>query len=117
VAAARLAGAHEMIGRLPEGYGSPAGPSAGLSGGQRHHLPLARALHGNPRLLVLDEPEAGLDAAGILALRAAVAAAKARGAAVVLVTHQPADWAELVEMRLQLSGKPDGSWRIEERAA
>jgi ATP-binding cassette subfamily C protein len=116
VAAARQAGAHETIGRLPEGYGHGAGGNAGLSGGQRQMVALARALYGNPRLLVLDEPEAGLDQTGLVGLRAAVATAKARGAVVVLVTHQPGDWTELVDLRLRLSpgkGKAEGSWNLE----
>lgn len=113
IAAARAAGAHETIGRLPEGYGSAAGPGAGLSGGQRQAVGLARAMFGAPALLVLDEPEAGLDATGLLALQRAVAAAKARGAAVVLVSHQPAAWAELAELQLRLG--EDGAWNLATR--
>jgi ABC-type protease/lipase transport system fused ATPase/permease subunit len=107
-AAARAAGAHETIGRLPEGYGSPAGPSAGLSGGQRQAVSMARAMFGDPALLVLDEPEAGLDGIGLAALQRSVAAAKARGAAVVLVSHQPGGWAEMVDLRLTLGGADGG---------
>jgi ATP-binding cassette subfamily C protein len=113
IAASRLAGSHDVVGRLPQGYASPAGASAGLSGGQRQAVALARALFGDPALLVLDEPEAGLDANGLVALRGAVAAAKRRGAVVVLVTHQPGDWAELVDFRLDLQ-PPGGAWSVME---
>jgi ABC-type protease/lipase transport system fused ATPase/permease subunit len=112
VAASRLAGAHEAVGRLPAGYDSAAGPEAGLSGGQRRLVALARALHGGPRLLVLDEPEAGLDAPGRAALRAAVAtAARGGGAAVLLVTHDPAAWRGVLDGVLRIGA--DGAWRAE----
>ncbi|HEV7265000.1 MAG TPA: ATP-binding cassette domain-containing protein [Falsiroseomonas sp.] len=114
IAAAREAGAHEAIGRLPEGYASAAGPNAGLSGGQRQAVATARAMFGAPALLVLDEPEAGLDASGVAGLRRAVAAAKARGAVVVLVSHQPAEWAEHADCKLQLGA--DGSWELNARS-
>ncbi len=114
VAAARDAGVHEVIGRLPEGYASPAGPSSGLSGGQRQAVALARAAFGAPALLVLDEPEAGLDPEGVAALLRAVERAKARGAVVVLVTHGPAAWEALVDHRIRLGGA-DGAWEVESR--
>ncbi|MGG5811732.1 ATP-binding cassette domain-containing protein [Falsiroseomonas sp. CW058] len=111
IAAARAAGTHEVIGRLPEGYAHGAGPSAGLSGGQRQAVAMARAMFGAPSLLVLDEPEAGLDATGLGALLRAVAAAKARGAVVVLVSHQPGSWAALADLRLRLGGR-DGGYEL-----
>jgi ATP-binding cassette subfamily C protein len=108
VEAARRAGAHAAIGRLPQGYDSPAGPDAGLSGGQRRLVALARALHGDPRLVVLDEPEAGLDAAGRAALRAGVAVVRGMGAVVLVVTHDPAAWQGTADGVLTIGGTAPG---------
>jgi ATP-binding cassette subfamily C protein len=112
VAAARRAGVHEALGRLPRGYDSPAGPEAGLSGGQRRMVALARALLGPPRLVVLDEPEAGLDAAGRAALQGAVAAAREAGSVVLLVTHDPGSWHGRVDGVLRIGVEEQG-WRAE----
>ena len=90
IAAARRAGAHEMILRLPDGYATEVGPrGAALSGGQRQWIGFARALFGNPRLIVLDEPNASMDGAGEAALIDAIGRRKARGTTVVLVAHRP----------------------------
>jgi len=90
IAAANKARAHELILRLPEGYETKLGPKGqGLSAGQAQRIALARALYGDPFLIVLDEPDSNLDAEGEKALSEAVTEARERGAIVVVIAHRP----------------------------
>ena len=91
IAAAKAAAAHEMILKLPEGYDTQvASIGSRLSGGQVQRIGLARALYGDPVLLILDEPNSNLDNDGSNALNQAIRTAKARGASVLIMAHRPA---------------------------
>lgn len=90
VKAARLAYAHEMIQHFPQGYDTHIGDGGvRLSGGQRQRIGLARAVFGNPRFIVLDEPNANLDQAGEAALAEAIENLKRSGVALIIVGHRP----------------------------
>lgn len=114
VEAAQVAGVHEMILQLPQGYDTPIGSGGtALSGGQRQRIGLARALYCYPKIVVLDEPNSNLDDLGERALVNAILELKKRGTTVVLITHRPAilgitdKIAFMREGQLQLFGARD----------
>ncbi|WP_336489256.1 type I secretion system permease/ATPase [Methylobacterium nigriterrae] len=92
---AQKAGCHELIQELDDGYNTQIGAGGYvLSGGQRQRIALARAMYGNPSFIVLDEPNASLDAAGDEALMQAVSELKRRGTTLMIVTHKMSILAE-----------------------
>ena len=89
IAAAKMSGVHEMIQTFPQGYNTQIGDGGqALSGGQRQRIGLARALFGRPSLIVLDEPNASLDADGEAALVSAIQELRKSGSTLVLITHK-----------------------------
>ncbi|WP_232495448.1 type I secretion system permease/ATPase [Novosphingobium kaempferiae] len=107
IAAARAADVHDMILALPGGYEYMLGGSSGggLSGGQKQRIALARALYGEPFLIVLDEANSNLDAGGEDALLLAISAAKKRGAIVVIVGHRPTIFAQVDHIMIMADGQ------------
>lgn len=108
IAAAKLAHAHDFILHLPQGYDTPLGEGGVvLSGGQRQRVALARALYGNPCFVVLDEPNANLDADGEAALIGALRDLKSRKVTVVMITHKPSLLAGIDKVLLMREGKAE----------
>ena len=105
VRAALLAGVHEMILGLPEGYDTRLDGNRTMSAGQRQRVALARAVYGDPAVVVLDEPNSNLDEAGSAALDRALAALRSTGATVIIVTHRSRVLEQLDRVLLLIDGK------------
>lgn len=106
VEAARAAGAHDLILGLPNGYDTVITDGGSrLSGGQRQRIGLARALFGNPAVLILDEPNSSLDDSGVRSLNKAISDAKDAGQAVLIISHRPSALAQCERVLLIDNGK------------
>ncbi|MCW5234399.1 type I secretion system permease/ATPase [Verminephrobacter eiseniae] len=106
IAAARHAGLHELVLGFPKGYDTLIGEGGRLlSGGQRQRIGLARALYGDPALLVFDEPNAHLDEIGEAALLTAISGLKARGKTILMVTHRAGVLAQADQVLVMRAGR------------
>ncbi|OZY44312.1 type I secretion system permease/ATPase [Pseudomonas lundensis] len=105
IRAARVAGVHEMILLLPEGYDTVIGSDGvNLSGGQRQRIGLARAIYGAPRLIILDEPNSNLDETGEQALAQAIMHMKASGSTIFVITHRTTILSQLDRLIVMSAG-------------
>ena len=107
--AAEAAGVHDMIVNLPDGYQTKIGEGGvGLSAGQRQRIALARALYGDPFLVVLDEPNSNLDTAGDNALTGAIRSVRARGGIAIVIAHRPSALAAVDKVMAMTRGQVAG---------
>ncbi|TIX01632.1 MAG: type I secretion system permease/ATPase [Mesorhizobium sp.] len=103
--AARAAGVHDLVVHLPEGYETRIGEAgSALSAGQRQRIALARALYGDPFLVILDEPNSNLDADGEAALTAAIQGVRDRGGMAIVVAHRPSALQSLDQILVMTNG-------------
>ena len=106
IAAARAAGVHELVLALPQGYETPVGEAGvALSAGQRQRIGLARALYGDPFLVVLDEPNSNLDREGDEALTRAILGVRQRNGIVIVVAHRPSGLAGVDHVLIMMAGR------------
>ncbi|WP_340609112.1 type I secretion system permease/ATPase [Xenorhabdus bharatensis] len=106
IEAAEKAGVHDLVLNLEQGYDTLIGAGGmGLSGGQKQRIGLARALYGNPSLIVLDEPNSNLDDLGEKALSRAINQLREQGKTVVVITHRPALLSQTNKVLLLVQGK------------
>lgn len=106
IKAAKLAGIHEMVLHMPKGYDTPIGRGGViLSGGQRQRVGLARALYGNPKLIILDEPSSNLDEVGEQSLQKALDHLRMQKATVIVVSHKMSTLASMDKLLLIQDGK------------
>lgn len=106
IAAANAAGVHDLVLALPEGYATRIGEAgAALSAGQRQRVALARALYRNPFLVVLDEPNANLDASGETALTSAIMGVRKRGGIAIVIAHRPSALAAVDKVLAMADGR------------
>jgi PrtD family type I secretion system ABC transporter len=109
VEAAKLIGMHETILSFPQGYDTRLGDSGfAMSGGQRQRLAIARALYGDPKYIVMDEPNAALDEVGETVLIEAIRALKAKGSTIIITTHRPRLVAAVDSLLVLQGGKQIG---------